>query len=193
MSNKEDITDQVNEQIIQELIDIIGDDPLREGLRDTPKRVLKAYKELFGGYKQSPADVLGTTFSEGIDTTQMILVRDIPFVSFCEHHMLPFKGMAHVAYLPHDRVVGLSKIPRVVDVFAKRLQVQERLTDQIADAIQDVLQPLGVGVIIRSEHTCMTMRGVRKNGTSMTTTALRGSFLNPAQGHREEFYRMLSI
>jgi len=187
------ITDPVNEQIIQELIEVIGDDPLREGLRDTPKRVLKAYKELFAGYQQDPAEVLGTTFSEGIDTTQMILVRDIPFVSFCEHHMLPFKGTAHVAYLPNSRVVGLSKIPRVVDVFAKRLQVQERLTDQIADAIQDVLQPLGVGVIINSVHTCMTMRGVKKNGTSMTTTALRGTFLDQAQGHREEFYRMLAI
>lgn len=107
--------------------------------------------------------------------------------------MLPFKGTAHVAYLPNSRVVGLSKIPRVVDVFAKRLQVQERLTDQIADAIQDVLQPLGVGVIINSVHTCMTMRGVKKNGTSMTTTALRGTFLDQAQGHREEFYRMLAI
>jgi GTP cyclohydrolase I len=176
-------------ETIQDLIAIIGDDPTREGLVDTPRRVLKAYKELFAGYDQDPAEHLKRVFTDGIDYKQMIVVKNIPFVSFCEHHLLPFKGIAHVGYLPKDCVVGLSKIPRVVDVFAKRLQVQERLTDQIADAIQDHLAPNGVGVYIESEHTCMSMRGVGKQGSSMVTTALRGSFLEDS--HKKEFYSMI--
>ena len=176
---------------IEDLIEIIGDDPKREGLLDTPKRVLKAYKELFAGYTQDPAEILQRVFKDGIDYDQMIVVKNIPFVSFCEHHMLPFTGIAHVGYLPKGCVVGLSKIPRVVDVFAKRLQVQERLTDQIADAIFDNLQPQGVGVIISASHTCMSMRGVEKHGASMATTALRGTFMQ--HEHKQEFYKMVEM
>jgi GTP cyclohydrolase I len=174
---------------IRDLILIAGDDPDREGLIDTPRRVIKAYQELFSGYQENPDEILSRTFSEGIVYDQMIVVKDIPFVSFCEHHMLPFKGVAHVGYLPTDCVVGLSKIPRVVDCFAKRLQVQERLTTQIADAIQNALNPRGVGVIVEAAHTCASMRGVRKNGSSMITTALRGEFLQANQ--KTEFYAMV--
>ena len=181
--------DPAHESIISNLIDIIGDNPMREGLLDTPKRVLRAYKELFAGYSQDPKEILSTTFRDGIDYDQMIVVKDIPFVSFCEHHMLPFTGIAHVGYLPNDCVVGSSKIPRVGDLYSKRLQVQERLTDQIADAINDILDPRGVGVIIDASHTCMSMRGVEKHGASMITTALRGSFLD--HEHKLEFYRLV--
>ena len=177
---------------IRNVLSFIGEDPDREGLLDTPKRVVKAYEEMLSGYKQNPEDILQRVFKEGIDYDQMIVVKNIPFTSFCEHHMLAFNGIAHVGYLPKDCVVGLSKIPRVVDVFAKRLQVQERLTDQIADAIQEFLEPRGVGVIIEGEHTCMTMRGAKKKGATMVTTALRGSFLQRAD-HKEEFYRMTTF
>jgi GTP cyclohydrolase IA len=180
-----------NESTIEDLIELIGDNPKREGLLDTPKRVLKAYQELFAGYKQDPADILQRVFKDGIDYDQMIVVKNIPFVSFCEHHLLPFTGIAHVGYLPKGCVVGLSKIPRVVDVFAKRLQVQERLTDQIADAIFDHLGPQGVGVVISASHTCMSMRGVEKHGASMVTTALRGTFM--LHEHKNEFYKMVEM
>lgn len=174
---------------MRNVLQYIGEDPDREGLLDTPKRVLKAHSEMLAGYTQDPSEILQRVFKDGIDYEQMIVVKNIPFVSMCEHHMLAFKGIAHVGYLPRDSVVGLSKIPRVVDVFAKRLQVQERLTDNIADAIQDHLNPLGVGVIIESEHTCMTLRGAKKMGTTMITTALRGSFLEA--NHKNEFYTMI--
>ena len=175
---------------LRKILRHLGEDPNREGLLDTPKRVVKAYEEMLSGYKQDPSAILQRVFKEGIDYEQMIVVKNIPFVSMCEHHMLAFKGIAHVGYLPNEAVVGLSKIPRVVDVFAKRLQVQERLTDQIADAIQDVLNPKGVGVIIESEHTCMTLRGAKKQGATMITTALRGSFLFDEK-HKQEFYAMI--
>lgn len=177
------------ESHVRALIEYIGDDPTREGLVDTPRRVLKAYRELFAGYKQDPKEILARTFSEGISYDQMIIVKDIPFTSFCEHHMLPFEGVVHVGYLPKDRVVGLSKIPRVVDCFAKRLQVQERLTDEIANAIQEHLMPFGVGVMIESSHSCMTMRGIQKKGAVMRTTALRGDFLE-RDDLKHEFYDM---
>lgn len=177
-------------ETIRQVIGIIGENPDREGLRDTPRRVLKAYGELFSGYRANIAELLSTTFSEDIKYTNMVVVRDIPFVSHCEHHMLPFTGVCHIGYLPNDRVVGLSKLPRVVDAFSKRLQVQERMTDEIADAIQQHLEPLGIGVMVRASHTCMSMRGVQKQGASMLTVSLRGSFLQEA--HKQEFYDIIN-
>jgi GTP cyclohydrolase I len=179
-----------NLEVIRDLISIIGDNPFREGLIDTPKRVLKSYDEIFAGYSQNAREILSTTFEEDISYNQIILSRDIPFSSFCEHHMLPFTGKAHVAYLPNKKVVGLSKLARVVDMFAKRLQIQEKMTDQIADAIFDVLQPKGVGVMITAHHTCMSMRGVNKQDSQMLTTALRGTFLT--EEHKQEFYNMIN-
>jgi GTP cyclohydrolase I len=179
-----------NLDVIRDLISIIGDNPYREGLIDTPKRVLKSYDEIFSGYSQNAREILSTTFEEDISYNQIILSRDIPFSSFCEHHMLPFTGVAHVAYLPNKSVVGLSKLARVVDMFAKRLQIQEKMTDQIADAIFDVLQPKGVGVMITAHHTCMSMRGVNKQNSQMLTTALRGTFLT--EEHKQEFYNMIN-
>ncbi len=179
-----------NLDVIRDLITIIGDNPYREGLIDTPKRVLKSYDEIFSGYQQNAREILSTTFEEDISYNQIILSRDIPFSSFCEHHMLPFTGKAHVAYLPNKKVVGLSKLARVVDMFAKRLQIQEKMTDQIADAIFEVLQPKGVGVMITAHHTCMSMRGVNKQDSQMLTTALRGTFLK--EEHKQEFYNMIN-
>ena len=173
---------------IVDLIRLIGDDPNREGLAATPDRVIRAYKELFAGYGQNPVGILDTTFDAG-SCDQMVIVRGITFTSFCEHHLLPFEGVAHVGYLPKDRVVGLSKIPRVVQVFAKRLQIQERLTNQIADAIYDVLDPRGVGVIIDARHSCMSIRGANQPHASMNTTALRGDFL--IADMKQEFYSMV--
>lgn len=179
-----------NLDVIRDLITIIGDNPYREGLIDTPKRVLKSYDEIFSGYQQNAREILSTTFEEDISYDQIILSRDIPFASFCEHHMLPFTGIAHVAYLPNKKVVGLSKLARIVDMYAKRLQIQEKMTDQIADAIFEVLSPLGVGVMITAHHTCMSMRGVNKQNSQMLTTALRGTFLK--EEHKQEFYNMIN-
>lgn len=167
------------------LLQYLGEDPSREGLTDTPLRVVKALKELTVGYDMDPATILGTTFDVKHD--QMIHVKNIGVVSMCEHHMLPFTGTAHVAYVPSDRVVGLSKIPRVVQAFARRLQVQERLTDQIADAIEQNLNPRGVGVKIVAHHQCMGLRGVMQPDATMTTTALRGVMFE--SGPRSEFLR----
>lgn len=145
---------------VRTLIEWAGDDPDREGLLDTPRRVAKAYRELFAGYETDPREYLARTFEEVGGYDELVLLRDIRVVSFCEHHMLPFLGKAHVGYLPSDRVVGISKLARVVHGFARRLQIQEKLTAEIAAAIQDILRPKGVGVVIVSEHSCMTMRGV---------------------------------
>ena len=159
------------------LLEYIGENPHRDGLQDTPKRVVKALSELTAGYSMLPEAILSTTFDVAHD--QMIHVQGIEVVSLCEHHMLPFTGTAHVAYIPTDRVVGLSKIPRVVEAFARRLQVQERLTDQIADAIEQHLNPQGVGVKITAHHDCMGLRGVEQRNATMTTTALRGRMFEP--------------
>ncbi len=166
--------DPVPTDAVRRLLQHLGENPDREGLADTPKRVVKALSEMTRGYQQDPAAILSTTFNVAHD--QMIHVKGISVVSMCEHHMLPFTGTAHVAYIPSDRVVGLSKIPRVVHTFARRLQVQERLTDQIADAINDTLHPQGVGVRITAHHACMGLRGVGEREATMTTTALRGCF-----------------
>ena len=170
-------TQEEAEQAVKTLILWAGDNPDREGLLDTPERVAKSFKELFAGYSQSAADVLGRTFEEISGYEDMVLIQDIPFLSHCEHHMVPIIGKAHVAYLPDgEKVVGLSKIARVVDIFAHRLQTQESMTAQIAGAIQGALEPLGVAVMIEAEHMCMAMRGIRKPGSLTTTTTFTGSF-----------------
>src|SRR5262245_60356134 len=170
---------------VRELLIALGEDPEREGLRETPDRVARAYAELTAGLRQSPDDVLTTTFDIGHD--EMVLVRDIELWSMCEHHLVPFTGVAHVGYIPSEsgKVTGLSKLARLVDVFAKRPQVQERLTTQIADALMKILQARGVIVVIEAEHLCMTMRGVKKAGARTITSAVRGSFRSNATTRAE--------
>lgn len=161
---------------VRDLLDFIGEDPTREGLVDTPSRVVKAYGEWFAGYKQDPADLF-KVFEDGAEgADEMVLLTDIPVFSHCEHHITPIVGVAHVAYIPKDKIVGISKLARVVDLFSRRLQVQERLTNQIADAIQEHLEPLGVAVVIRAKHFCMATRGVKTPNVDTTTSALRGVF-----------------
>ncbi|MGY1639630.1 GTP cyclohydrolase I FolE [Geodermatophilus sp. SYSU D00703] len=166
---------------VRELLLAVGEDPDRPGLRDTPARVARAYAETFAGLWQDPVDVLATTFDE--DHDEMVLVKDIPMYSTCEHHLVPFHGVAHIGYIPGDdgRVTGLSKLARLVEVYARRPQVQERMTSQIADALAEVLKPRGVLVVIEAEHLCMAMRGIRKPGSTTVTSAVRGIFRdNPA-------------
>jgi GTP cyclohydrolase I len=165
---------QEAEEAVKVLLRWAGDDPEREGLLDTPKRVAKAYTQLFSGYDLSPEEVLGRTFEEVSGYDDLVLVRDIPFFSHCEHHMLPIIGKASVGYLPSGRVLGLSKIARVVEIFGRRLQTQENLTAQIASAIDETLKPRGVAVMIEAEHMCMEMRGVQKQGSTTLTTTFTG-------------------
>ncbi len=174
-------------QHVRGLLEFIGEDPNRDGLRGTPRRVVGALEEYFRGYQEDPKQYLSRTFTDTNRYSELVLVSDIELYSHCEHHMVPFVGKAHVAYIPDGRMVGISKLARVVDVFAKRLQVQERLTAQIADAIQDVLQPQGVGVILKCQHFCMCYRGVRKPGSWTTTSKLHGSFLKSAASRMELF------
>ena len=177
------------EQLVHEMLEQLGEDPKREGLQQTPARVEASLKWLTRGYQMSVEDVIGDAiFHEKHES--MICVRDIEIYSMCEHHMLPFYGRAHVAYLPDGKIVGLSKIPRVVEVFARRLQVQERLTDQVAEALCGVLKPLGVGVVIEAYHLCMMMRGVEKQNSKTVTSSLRGAFRDDAKT-RDEFLRLV--
>jgi GTP cyclohydrolase I len=169
------------EAAVRTLIAYVGDNPAREGLEATPKRVVAAFDELYRGYNEAPADVLERTFSEMGTYDDFVLVRGIAFNSHCEHHMMPFFGKAHVAYRPVERVVGLSKLARLVDVFARRLQTQEQLTAQIAGAVDHILKPRGVAVLIEAEHMCMSIRGVAKAGASTVTTQFLGSFRGDAQ------------
>ncbi|MBL8987245.1 MAG: GTP cyclohydrolase I FolE [Gemmatimonadetes bacterium] len=174
---------------VREILEAIGEDADREGLRRTPERVEKAYRWLTRGYEMTVADVVGGgVFEENHEN--MILVRDIELYSMCEHHMLPFFGKAHVAYLPAGRIIGLSKLPRIVEIFSRRLQVQERLTDQVADAVMEVLEPRGVGVVVEAAHLCMMMRGVEKQNSTTVTSALRGVFRDDPRT-REEFLRLV--
>lgn len=169
------------EDAVRVLLGYTGDDPTREGLLDTPERVVRAFDEWFRGYDEDPAEILSRTFSESEGYDEIVLLRDIRFESHCEHHLVPIVGVAHVAYLPRDRVVGISKLARVVEAYGKRLQIQEKMTAQIADCIQETLDPRGVVVVVRAEHLCMTTRGVKKPGVSMVTSAMRGVFRdNPA-------------
>jgi GTP cyclohydrolase IA len=176
----EDFDHERAEAAVRELLIAIGEDPSREGLQDTPARVARAYAELVSGMRLRPEDVLTTTFDIGHD--EMVLVRDIELWSMCEHHLVPFTGVAHVGYIPNEngKITGLSKLARLVDVFAKRPQVQERLTTQVADALVEILEPRGVIVVIEAEHLCMTMRGVRKAGARTITSAVRGMMHNQA-------------
>jgi GTP cyclohydrolase I len=178
------------EAAVRTLIEWAGDDPEREGLLDTPKRVTKAYRELFAGYEADPREYLERTFDEVGGYDELVVLRDIRVVSFCEHHMLPFLGKAHVGYLPDKRVVGISKLARVVHGFARRLQIQEKLTAEIAQAIHDILQPKGVGVVIVSEHSCMTMRGVNTPGSRLTTSHLMGVVRDDPRT-RQEFLELV--
>jgi GTP cyclohydrolase I len=180
------------EAAVRTLLAWAGDDPAREGLRDTPARVARAYEEWFQGYDQDPKELLQRTFGEVAGYDEMIVLRDIPFDSFCEHHLAPITGFVHVGYLPNGRVVGISKLARVVDAFAKRLQIQERLTAEIANLMEEVLHPQGVGVVIKATHGCLTSRGVHKHGVAMTTSRMLGVFRdNPST--RQEFMDSLRL
>jgi len=174
---------------VQSILEAIGEDPEREGLRDTPRRIADMYGEIFAGLAVDPADYLKVGFEE--HHKEMVLLRDIPFTSVCEHHLLPFVGKAHVGYIPAGRIVGLSKLARVVDAFARRPQLQERLTSQIADTIVEEINPTGVGVVIEAQHFCMIMRGVKKPGSTMVTSAMRGLFKNnpPTRAEFLQFIR----
>lgn len=179
------------EAAVQTLIRWAGDDPTREGLLDTPSRVVRSYEEFFQGYSADPRSLLERTFEEVEGYDEIVLLRDIRFESHCEHHMAPIIGHAHIAYLPHRRVVGISKLARLIEVYAKRLQIQEKMTSQIANTINDVLQPKGTAVIIEASHQCMTTRGVHKPGVSMVTSTMLGEFReNPST--RREFLAMVN-
>ena len=180
-----DVSRNEAEAAVRKLIQWAGDDPNREGLLDTPKRVIKAFEEFFSGYAIDPTDYLSRTFEETDGYDEMIVLRDIAFISHCEHHILPVVGKAHVSYLPDKRVVGISKLARVVEAFAKRLQIQERMTAQIANSIEDALQPRGIAVVIEAEHQCMTTRGVMKPGVSMVTSRMLGAFRDDAKTRLE--------
>ena len=173
------------EAAVETLIRWIGDDPEREGLRDTPRRVVEAYEELFAGYQSDGKELLQRTFAETDGYDEMVVLRDIRFVSSCEHHMLPVIGKAHVAYLPSKRVVGISKLSRLIEVYAKRLQIQEKMTAQIANTIQEVLQPHGVAVVVEASHQCMTTRGTNKPGVPMVTSRMLGAFRKDPSTRRE--------
>jgi GTP cyclohydrolase IA len=177
------------DRAVRELLAAVGEDPARDGLVGTPRRVARMYAEILSGNAVDPARHLQVTFAE--DHHEMVVVKDIPFESLCEHHLMPFLGKAHVAYVPNGRVVGLSKLARVVEEYARRLQVQERLTSQVADLIMRTLAPQGVGVVLEATHTCMTMRGIRKPGSIMVTSAVRGTF-ESSPGTRAEFMTFIA-
>ncbi len=183
------VTQAEAEEAVRTLIQWAGDDPDREGLAETPLRVVKSYRELFAGYATDPRGYLERTFEEVGGYDELVVLSDIRVVSFCEHHMLPVVGVAHVGYLPTNRVVGISKLARVVQGFARRLQIQEKLTAEIAHAIDEVLAPKGVGVVIEAEHSCMTLRGVNTPGASLTTSRLTGVIRDDART-RQEFLRL---
>lgn len=180
------------EAAVRTLLAWAGEDPAREGLLDTPRRVVEAYGDWYSGYNEDPREFLERTFKEVAGYDEMIVLRDIEFESHCEHHMAPIIGRAHVGYLPDGKVVGISKLARVVETYARRFQVQEKMTAQIARCIQDVLQPLGVGVVVEGAHECMTTRGIHKRGVSMVTSKMLGSFRDDART-RAEFLRFIEV
>ncbi len=196
-TNKEEIfisNTEIDQERIREatqnIIEAIGENPNRQGLRNTPARVARAYAELLSGYQEDPKTIINGALFE-VTYDEMVIVRDIEFYSLCEHHILPFMGRAHVAYIPRGHVIGLSKIPRIIDMFARRLQVQERLTRQIADSIQELLLPHGVAVVVEALHTCSMMRGVKKHDARMTTSAMLGAFRS-SLATRQEFLDNIS-
>lgn len=178
------------EKSVENILELVGEDPKREGLEKTPKRVRKAYEYMCGGYTMDPAKILNDAMFDS-KSSEMVVVRGVEFYSLCEHHMLPFFGECSVAYIPDKKVVGLSKIPRMIDVFARRLQIQERMTEQIADAIMETVKPKGVAVMTKARHMCMEMRGVEKYNSTTSTSALRGIFLKE-QKTREEFFNIIN-
>ncbi|RPE80184.1 GTP cyclohydrolase I FolE [Vulcaniibacterium tengchongense] len=192
MADTDKPTREQAEAAVRTLLRWAGDDPQREGLLDTPKRVVEAYADWFSGYAEDPGEYLKRTFEEVEGYDEMIVLRDISFESHCEHHMAPIIGKAHVGYLPDGKVVGISKLARVVETYARRLQVQEKMTAQIAQVIQDVLHPRGVGVVVEAAHECMTTRGVHKRGVSMITSKMLGSFRDDART-RAEFLRFIDV
>lgn len=175
------------EDAVIRILEVLGEDVKRDGLKDTPRRVVKSWEKLYGGYAEKPEDILRTTFDEHSD--EMIVLSDIDFYSTCEHHMLPFFGKVHIAYIPDKRVVGISKLARLVEVFARRLQIQERMTNQISETMMDAVKPLGVGVVVEGRHTCMMVRGVEKQNSLMTTSSLQGVFRE--EEVRSEFLRLI--
>ena len=193
MANKrKKVSQAAAEEAVRTLLAWAGENPAREGLVDTPKRVVEAYRDWFSGYAIDPREYLGRTFEEMAGYDELVVLRDIEFESHCEHHMAPIIGRAHVGYLPTNKVVGISKLARVVDVFARRFQVQEKMTAEIARCINDVLQPRGVGVVIEGVHECMTTRGVHKRGVSMITSKMLGTFRSDART-RNEFLTFIDI
>ena len=190
--SRNDVSRAEAEEAVRVLLRWSGEDPQREGLLDTPKRVVKAYEDWFSGYGLDPEDYLARTFEEVEGYDELIVLRDIQFESHCEHHMAPIIGRAHVGYLPDGKVVGISKLARVVEAYARRFQVQEKMTAQIADCIQRALQPRGVGVVIEAAHECMTTRGVHKRGVSMVTSTMLGGFREDART-RAEFLQFISV
>jgi GTP cyclohydrolase I len=180
---------QEHQLLIRSILEAIGENPDREGLIDTPKRVVKSWKELFSGYTESPTDILSTMFEDGA-TDEMVILKDIEFTSMCEHHMLPFIGKAHIGYLPSRKVVGLSKLARLVECFAKRLQIQEKMTRQINLAIEQNMSPRGVGVVIEAHHQCMSCRGIKKSNTTMITSSMSGLFRSATEV-RAEFLSLI--
>lgn len=178
-----------SETLVRNMLVAIGEDPDREGLIKTPHRVVKSWLELYSGYKESPSDILSTTFKDGA-CDEMVVLKSINFSSMCEHHMLPFIGNAHIGYLPKGHVVGLSKLARLVECFAKRLQIQEKMTQEIAHAVQEYLKPMGVAVVIEAHHQCMSCRGIKKSGTLMVTSSMLGAFRDKI-ATRNEFFGII--
>ena len=191
MSEKEALERLKFRDHVSEMLKLIGEDPSREGLAQTPQRVERSWKQFTTGYAQDPADILRNALFDASDYDEMVIVKDIDVFTMCEHHLLPFFGKCHVAYLPNKKIVGLSKIPRVVDVFSRRLQIQERLTTQVARTIEKTLKPKGVGVVIEAFHLCVMMRGVEKQNASMVTSSMRGRFRSDPRT-REEFLNLIS-
>ncbi|MBI5754950.1 GTP cyclohydrolase I FolE [Candidatus Peregrinibacteria bacterium] len=182
------MTNNSPENLIRSILSHIGEDPDREGLKGTPERVIKAYEKLFSGYRKRPKDIL--TVFDGEHYDEMIVARDIEFYSMCEHHILPFFGKAHIGYIPNGKIIGLSKIPRLVEIFARRLQNQERLTSQIAESLHELLNPKGVGVVLEAKHFCMMCRGVEKQNSTILTSSLLGLFKN-TMNTRSEFLKLI--
>ena len=191
-TRRKSVTKAAAEDAVRTLLRWAGEDPAREGLRDTPKRVVEAYRDWYSGYAVDPREYLRRTFEEMAGYDEMVVLRDIEFESHCEHHMAPIIGRAHVGYLPTTKVVGISKLARVVDVFARRFQVQEKMTAEIARCINEVLQPRGVGVVIEAVHECMTTRGIHKRGVSMVTSSMLGAFREDART-RAEFLQFIGM
>ena len=183
-------TEEEARQAVKTLLAFTGDDPEREGLLETPDRVVRAYREFFAGYEEDPEEILSKTFEEVEGYDEMVIVKNIRVESHCEHHMVPIIGMGHIAYIPNKRVVGISKLARIIDVYGKRLQTQETMTAQIADIIEKVLQPKGVAVVIDAAHQCMTTRGIHKTETSTVTSRMLGAFKDPDT--KNEFYKLIS-